>query len=284
MTESLSDYCAPGAQYNEEMMAISKNVSLRLITFTLVKKNNNPAIVFVAGWVSQMGGWQEVLLEMTKDFTVYYIETREKISSVVKGKVGYSIEEMGKDIVEVITQLGLKDKEYLIFGSSLGATLILDCCRFLKQIPLCLILIGPNAVFRVPKIWMVIVTLFYPPLYKLLKPSVMWYLRTFRMDTKSDYAQYQKYSRSLDIADPWKLKKAVLAVAKYEVWDLLKDIDFPTLIIDASKDKLHEPDNLRRIVSSLKNQRYINLETNTKTHSKEMVNEMRKYISALDKI
>ncbi|MFC2088252.1 alpha/beta fold hydrolase [Calditrichota bacterium] len=283
MTENLTDYCAQGASFNEEMIAISENVSLRFITFKPAEKKNNPAIVFVPGWVSQMIGWREVLLELTKDFTVYYLETREKISSVVKGNVRYSIEEMGKDIVEVINLLKLKEKEYLIFGSSLGATLILDCCRFLKRKPLALILVGPNAVFRVPRIWKAIVTVFYPPLYNLLKPSVKWYLRNFRLDLESDYAQYEKYSNTLDVADPWKLKKAVLSVAKYEVWDLLKSIDIPTLIIGASKDKLHEPDNLRRIVSLLKNQAYINLETNTKTHSKEMVYEMRKYIDSLKK-
>lgn len=283
MAENLKEYCATGASFTEEMINVSENVSLRLITFTPAEKNNNPEIVFVPGWVSQMIGWQEVLLEMTKDFKVYYLETREKISSVVKGDVGYSIEEMGMDIVKVIDLLKLKSKKYLIFGSSLGATLILDCCRFLKRKPLCLVLIGPNAVFRVPKTWMVIVTLFYPPLYNLIKPSVKWYLRKFRLDLDSDYAQYEKYSNTLDIADPWKLKKAVLSVAKYEVWDLLKEIEIPTFIIGASKDKLHEPDNLRRIVSLLKNQKYLNLETNTKTHSKEMVYEMNKYIDSLKK-
>ncbi len=281
MKEKLSDYCVPGALVKDEMIAVSENVSLRLITFTPPDQNDNPAIVFIAGWVSQMCGWQEVLFEMTKNYTIYYLETREKITSEVNGKVGYGIEEMGKDIVEAISMLELKENKYLLFGSSLGATLILDCCRFLTKKPLCLILVGPNALFRVPKIWKTIVTVFYPPLYNLLKPSVKWYLRKFRLDIESDYAQYEKYSNTLDIADPWKLKKAVLAVEKYEVWDLLKDIDIPTLIIGASKDKLHEPDNLRRIVSSLKNESYINLETNTKTHSKEMVDEMNKYLSNL---
>ena len=279
--EKLSEYCAPDSSFKEKMISVNDNVTLRLITFSPAQEKSNPPVLFVAGWISLIKGWKDVLLEMTKDFPVYYIETREKLSSNINGNINYGAEDVGKDIVSLISLLKLKDSNYILFGSSLGATAILDSCRILQQKPLCLVLIGPNAVFRVPKLGMAIIHIFPPRLYLIIKPIVKWYLKTFRLDTKSDYKQYEKYCNSLDAADQWKLKKAVIRLAKYEVWDLLKNIEIPSLIVGASKDVLHEPENLKKMVAMMKNATYLDLETNAKTHSESVVEEMRKYIKRL---
>lgn len=279
--DDLKLYCAPGATYKEELIAVAENVSLRTISFTPAVNHNNPPVVFVAGWITLISAWKEVLREMTKDFTIYYIETREKISSLVKGKPEYGVEDIGRDLVFLVKQFNLKGNHFILFGSSLGASAILDCCRFLDRDPLCLVLVGPNAVIRVPRFAKVIIYFFPPPLYLLIKPIVKWYLKTFRLDVKSDYEQYEKYCGNIDAADPWKLKKAVMKLWNWKGWDLLPEIEYPTLIAGASKDSLHEPENLKKMVSLMKNATYIDLETNKGTHSKQMVEAMRKYISNL---
>jgi pimeloyl-ACP methyl ester carboxylesterase len=280
--DNLPACCAPGATFKEEMIAVDENVSLRLITFTSATKTDNLPVVFVAGWLSKIFAWERVIKEMTKDFDVYYIETREKTSSQVTGKVDYSAEVIGKDIIAIISYLKLKTKNFILFGSSLGATAILDCCRFLHKAPLCLVLVAPNADFRVPKWGMPIIRVFPPRLYLMVKPIVKWYLKTFRLDVKTDYAQYQKYCSNLDAADPWKLKKAAIQLLKYEVWGLLGEIEHPTLIIGASKDVLHEPENLPKIASMMQHATYLDLGTNANTHSAEMVEEIRKYLEKLN--
>ncbi len=279
---NLAEYCAPGAHYQAEMVAVDDQVRLQTYRFTPAKPTKNPPVVFVAGWISRIIGWQEVLLEMTRDFPVYYIETREKISSQVKGKAEYSTEAIGRDIVTLVSRYQLQPNDYILFGSSLGATSILDCCRFLANKPKALVLIGPNAVFRVPKLGMMVIRVFWPRLYLIIKPVIKWYLKTFRLDTKSDLSQYTKYCNALDAADPWKLKKAALRLSSYEVWDLLGDIEYPTLIVGASRDKLHEPENLKNIVKKMPRATYLDLETNARTHQAEMVEEMRKYLQRLD--
>ncbi len=281
MVEDLSNYCASNTKIKEEIIAVSENVSLRVITFTPAVENNNHNVVFIPGWISLITGWREVLLEMTKDFTVYYVETREKISSIITGITDFSVETIGKDIVSIITKLGLQDKGYILFGSSLGATAILDCCKSLEVNPLCLILVGPNAVFRIPYYGKILIKIFRPSWYNFVKPYIKWYLKTFRLDAKSDYEQYEKYCGVLDSADPWKLKKAALAVSKYEVWNKLEEIEYPTLVIGASKDKLHEPENLKKIVSMTRNTEYLDMETNKNAHSKKIVEAIREYILKL---
>ena len=277
----LSQFCTPGSTCKEEMVAVSPNVLLRVITFSPSQPGENPVLVFVPGLVSLMEGWREVLLEMTRDFTVYYIETREKITSKVTGKVDYSLEAIGQEIAALVSHFNLERRGYILFGSSLGATAILESCRFLEIDPLCLVLIGPNAVFRIPKFYRFIIRIFHPRFYLLLKPVAKWYLKTFRLDTEADYSQYEKYCQALDAADPWKLKKTAIAFSRYEVWDLLAEIDYPTLIVGASRDTLHEPENLEKMVSMMKNAAYLDLETNKLTHSSAMVREMRKYIAQL---
>lgn len=277
----LTKFCAPGTIITEEMVPVASDVALRVITFTPAQPTQNPPVLFVAGWVSLIEGWQRVLVEMTRDFVVYYIETREKISSRTNGTAGFGVEDIGQDLPALVKYFQLEPENYVLFGSSLGATVILDAISHLNPPPLCQVLIGPNAVFRVPALGMLVVHLFYPGWYLAFRPLVKWYLRNFRLDVRSDYAQYQKYCNALDAADPWKLKKGIKKLAKYEVWPLLPQIQIPTLVVGASKDLLHEPANLKKMVQLMPRATYLDLETNEKTHNPEVVQEMRKYIQLI---
>jgi pimeloyl-ACP methyl ester carboxylesterase len=276
--ENISTLVTPGTKIQESYIQTLPEVSLRVIDFQPSQPGNNPVVVFVAGWVTQIIAWKEVLQEMTRDFRVIYLETREKISSKIKGRAEFDVEAIGKDIVALVDHFQLPNNSYLLFGSSLGATAIVDCVRFLNRQALCLVLVGPNAHFRVPTLGMWIIRPFYPGLYLLIKPVVKWYLRTFRLDLEHDYAQYEKYCRSLDAADPFKLKPAVIALSTYQIWPYLSYVKCPSLIFGAEMDKLHEPENLHKIVRSLPDCSYIDLRTNQGTHSREVVEHLRKFL------
>lgn len=280
-SENMSDYCAPGTKWTEQMVSVSDNVLLRVIEFHPQNKTTQPTVLFIAGWISLMKGWKIVLREMTKDFNIIYVETREKISSQVKGKAEFSVEAIAQDIVTIVGKFKLEKDKYIIFGSSLGGTSILESYRDLKTLPLCFVLLGPNAEYRAPWWWIVIIHLFWTRLYGIIKPFVKWYMRKFRLDVETDRAQYEKYCNALDAADPKKLKPAALALSKYKVWDILEHIDLPVLIIGASKDLLHEPENLIKMDQMLPNSTYLDMETNTYAHGPEMVVELRKYIKTL---
>ncbi len=279
--EDYGDFCAEGVRWREELVRVSDSVALKAITFEPQNPSGRPPVVFVPGWITLIAAWKEVLREITKDFTVYYIETREKKTSVVTGNEPYTVEALGKDIVSYISGLGLKDRGYVLFGSSLGATVVLDCVRFLGNKPVCVVVVGPNAEFRVPWWGMVIIRLFYPPTYSVMKPFVKWYLRHFRLNVKSDFGQYQKYCNNLDAADPWKLKKAAWKFSSYTVWDRLSRIDLPVMLVSASKDKLHEPENLKKMAAMIPRCTVFDFETNKGTHSAEMVEAIRRYLDGL---
>lgn len=280
-SENISEYCAPGTKWTEQMVSVSDNVSLRVIEFHPHKKTTQPTVLFIAGWISLMKGWKLVLQEMTKDFNVIYVETREKISSQVNGTKDFSVKAIATDLVKLVEIFGLQKNKYIMFGSSLGGTAILESYKDLEKLPLCFALLGPNAEYRAPWWWLIIIHLFWTRLYAILKPFVKWYLRKFRLDIESDLAQYEKYCNALDAADPKKLKPGALALAKYKVWDILENIDLPVLIIGATKDLLHEPQNLIQIDKMLPNSTFLDMETNTFAHGPELVEEIRKYIASL---
>jgi len=281
MAEKFSDYCHPASQIDVEMVKTAEDVSLQVITFTPQTPNNNPAVIFVAGWVSLIQGWGKVLKELTKDFKVYYVETREKKSSEASKTAKMDVDSIGRDITQLVTYFNLNDEEFIMLGSSLGATSIIDGYQHLKKHPRAIVLIGPNGIFKIPRYGRVLIKLFYPPLYIWFKPYLKWYLKTFRLNVSKDYAQYEKYCNALDAADPWKLKKAAGTLSNYAIWPLLEKIDCPTLLIGASHDKLHEPGNLKHFVELLPDVTLLDMGTNEGTHSAEMVVELRKYLSSL---
>ncbi|MFC1527278.1 alpha/beta fold hydrolase [Candidatus Neomarinimicrobiota bacterium] len=280
-SDKLSDYCAPGTKWNEQMVSVSDNVSLRVVEFHPKESTTQPTVLFIAGWISLMRGWKIVLKEMTKDFHVIYVETREKISSQVNGKAEFSVEAIAQDIVKLVEIYKLEKNKYIIFGSSLGGTSILESYKGLNSHPLCFALLGPNAEYRTPWWGKILIRIVWPGLYNALRPFIKWYLRKFRLDIETDRAQYEKYCNALDAADPKKLKPAAKALSKYKVWRILKDIDLPVLIIGATKDLLHEPQNIIQMDKMLPNSLFLDMDTNTYAHGPEMVVELRKYIATL---
>jgi pimeloyl-ACP methyl ester carboxylesterase len=280
--EDFNEFCAPDTKLLVRSVALKNSVSLRVITFSPSVTANNPQVVFVPGWISLIQGWKCALLEMSRDFTIHYVETREKISAEVSPQARFRVEDFAQDIAGIVDYFQLPERGYILLGSSLGATTIVDSYRFLPRQPLCLALICINAIFFIPKFWQNVVQLFPPRLYLGIKPVIKWYLRNFRLDVASDAAQYAKYCRNLDAADPWKLKKAALAFIRYSIWDRLPEVNVPALVVGASKDELHNLEDIRHIARQLPCSTFVDLETNSQTHSAAMVFELRKYIESLE--
>jgi pimeloyl-ACP methyl ester carboxylesterase len=217
---------------------------------------------------------------LTKDHVVHYVETREKATSKITGNVDYGVEAIGMDVIDVISHLGMTDGDYILFGGSLTATTALHCSRHFRERPCCMVLLEPNAVFDYPP-WSLRVIKHSAPFYRLIRPVVKWYLRTFIVNMREDQAMYQINRRALDAADPFKLRDAILAISTYQLWDKLDEVDIPCLVVGASKDTLHKHDDIMQIVSMLPTATYCDLETHERVHSKEFVNRMRDFVDTL---
>lgn len=276
----LGTFCAPGTKYWDRMIQLSEAVSLRVVSFHPKAEPQPYPVVLVPGLASVMPTFRNILVELTEDHVVHFVETREKVTSKILGKVDYGVESIGMDVIEVISHLGLNHRGYVLFGASLTATSALHCSRLFRERPVCMVLLEPNAVFDYPP-WSLFIIKHSPPFYRFIKPVVAWYLRTFRLNMQEDEAMYEINRRALDAADPVKLKDAILGISSYEIWDHLSGHDIPCLIAGASEDTFHRQEDIMRIVSMLEGATYFDLETHERVHSKEFVDRIREYLTTL---
>lgn len=279
--ENYSQYTSPTCNVSEYMVEVSDGVKLRVIDFNPGTGKNIPMMLFVSGWISLIDGWKGFLQAITPKMRTLYFETREKKTSIVPEgtRVEYTMERLRKDLSEVIAQTIPQKQPFVLAGSSLGASAIIEYLISPDgQLPQCAVLIGPNAEFRFPKFLTPIVMTIPPSLYTIAKPVVKWYLRTFRVDVKNAPEQMRKYERTLDNADPYKLKANALALMKYSAWERLGHITTHCLVVGAKTDTLHSAEALTRMISLMKNAEYLEMESNTATHGTEAGKKVLEYV------
>lgn len=267
----LLQHAADGCSVETRYLTMSDGVELQMFQFSPAVATDRPPLLFVAGWISQISGWTGVLKALTADYNVHYLETREKASSKVAkvSAVAFDMHRMRDDVAEVITQC-YPDGRYLLAGSSLGASAIVEFLLMHKHSPNATALIAPNPELKFPKGLMYgLVSWFPPALYAPIKAIAKWYLRNFRLDPAKEPEQYEKYASTLDAADPYKLKPNAMAMLDYQVWDRLAAVKDKVLIVGASSDKLHGLDNLLRMAKLMPNATLVSMESNKVTHSEQ---------------
>jgi len=249
---------------------VSDGVKLNVIDFTPEGSDpTKPVVVFVAGWISLPSGWKDFLKTLTPRYRTLYVETREKISSILpKGRqIDFSIERMALDIGEIL-QKTIPDGETFYFaGSSMGATIILDYLSLGKRQPTQSFLISPIAKFSIPTWALGLIKLSHPSFYSAIKPVVKWYLKNFRLDKKREPEQVAKYEGTLDAAEPARLKINALSVSKYSLWDKLGRVKSPVCLIGARTDTLHGVEELEKMVALMPHATLILMQSNKETHS-----------------
>ena len=267
------------SEIKDRYISLPNGVDLRVVSFFSSKSNYLP-VVMITGLASVMESSREITRALSQKYTVHYLETREKISSRTNGSRDFGIEAIGEDIVQVISELGLGNKNYILFGASLGATAIVNSFRTLECKPLALILLEPNASFKIPH-WSIPLIHLSSYTYRFIKPIAKFYIKNYRVNIKEDYEMYEISSRAIDAADPYKLKKTVLAMSRYKIWNCLDAVDVPTLIIAASKDHFHNHEEMVIMADQIKDCTLIDLETHQRTHSQEFVDNFQDFIIGL---
>lgn len=267
-----SAYAGDGCTVKDYHFTVSDGVALKIIDFIPKRDNDKrPVILFVAGWISAISGWQGVLRVISSEYRTIYLETREKQSSIVPGnrKVSFAMDRLSADIRDAVEKLIPPRRTFIMAGSSLGATAILEYLAGEGRKPLCAVLVGPNAEFRFPRFLGRVIPAFPPSFYLILKPVVKWYLRNFRLDKKNEMEQVKKYEATLDAADPYKLKYNAIAIRNYSIWHVIPAVSTPVLVVGAALDKLHGNEALKKMVEMLPRSSYRELASNKETHSEK---------------
>jgi pimeloyl-ACP methyl ester carboxylesterase len=266
----------------EKYISVDERVELRVLYYCPATETSGIPVLIISGLATMVESFEEVIFELSKNSPVYFIETRDRHTSRIAGKTEYGIPAMGRDIVRIIEALGFKDKDYVLMGYSFGASIMSECYSLLREKPKCLIFMEPTPEFHYPGWSLVVIRLMGKPLYRILRPVAKWYMRRFYINTAEDNEMAVISGRSLDNADPVKLINTILAIAPYKVWPKLAGLTCPSLVVGTSKDRLHVPEDIQRMVRELRDCTFIDMETNLRTHSREMGNLVYNYIMELD--
>lgn len=275
-----SRYGPHSRRITERYVSLPNGVDLRVVSY-YSHENRYPPVVMITGLVSVMESSKDITRALSRDFTVHYLETREKTSSRTNGARNFDIETIGHDIALAISELGLESGGYILLGASLGATAIVDSFRFLKNKPLALVMLEPNASFKIPR-WSIPLIHLSEFAYGFIKPVAKYYIKHYRVNMQEDDEMYNISSRALDAADPYKLKKAVLSLGRYQIWEHLVFIDTPTLIVGASKDSFHNHEEMLKISDRIDDCTFVDLENHRRTHSPEFVITIKNYLQRLN--
>ena len=279
-------YAEIGVLPEEFHVRVSDHVELKVIDFKSdTLRSDAPVFVFVAGWISLVKGWVDVLRVMTAQYRVLYIETREKISAVLPGKkqVEFSIHRMSQDLDDLLPQILPPDTDYYFAGSSLGSTVVLHYLTWAERQPEKSILISPVCEFAIPGWGLTMVRWAHPSLYTAIKPLVKWYLKNFRLDKKNEPEQVAKYEGTLDAAEPRRLKANALAIFDYNLWDELPYVKSPVVIVGAETDRLHSIDMLEKMVSMMPSAELELMQSNKETHSGRAGDLMVQHVAGHEK-
>ena len=279
--EDLRAYAAEGASVTTEYVEVASGVALRCVRFTPTTKapfdttldraldmtpdTPLPTLVFVPGWISLLNTWRHFLPHVTSEFPVIYVESREKSSSRVEGRAGFAVADLASDLVRVLEHYGLQEGSFVLAGSSLGATTIVEALPFLPSQPAAAALILPNAAFDLPtyaRLLRFVPHSSLPPLKHLAR----WVMFKTKINP-DDAGQQERFVAALGAADAVKLKESTLGALRYRMkLEDLRPLPYPGLVLGASKDRQHDQEAVREIAAAL-GARYEDLETFTASHS-----------------
>lgn len=272
-----SEYWAPHFDDNCKLSiryhSLSDNSKILSVLSKPEVKSNKKPLILISGWFSVVYRWSEVLKIVSKEIEVVYIETRDKISSIIEKskKTDMSVERMVQDIIEIQEDLGVDFNDSICLGSSMGATILLKYLTDRNPAPWKTILIGPVPKFNFPIIGRFLMIL---PTFMIgfgIK-YIRWHVRNFRVDTKKEPKQAKSYDLALKLADPWRIQNSARAAKKHDGWKELGNIDSEVIFAGASTDKIHASEITQQVASKIKNSKYVDFKTNQATHDEKMAN------------
>lgn len=250
----------------ERYIEVDENVQIKVYFFRPESKKGSQTLFFIPGWTSTIYSWRYFLPKVTKIHPVIYIETREKRSSKVPNKCSYSVSKISNDIVTLVSSLVTDDESFSLIGSSLGATTILEALTNSNLSPLSISLILPNQHFDVPS-YAYLLNQIPNSFFGIIKKVIKWYMLRFKI-SRDDTVHQISFLRSLNKVDGSKLVKSALAFKRYQMdKGAVSKITIRALIIGASKDPLHNHNDIVELSRIIPNCEFVDLESFHKSHS-----------------
>jgi pimeloyl-ACP methyl ester carboxylesterase len=265
---------------------MSDGTQVRILDFDLAKKPNKYTIFLIPGFVTVFLSWEILVEILSKDFRVLYFESREKSSSIAPNRRverSTTLRKIAHDIKEVIEQLELDKKDYIVLCSSFGGTVVYEALseKWLK--PNGIIAVGPTMEYHIKFISPFLITIVPHFMKSLFMPLFRWYMGTVHVDKKKHPKQYAKYVRAGEEAHLRKIRRVLREVYRYQCWHLPPKVETKTLLVGASTDRVHDTEETMRTHKLMPNSSYIDLGDNIAAHSQPIADALFDFIKELEK-
>jgi len=243
--------------------------NIRVLSFEEPKEpKEDIEVLFIAGLLSVFQRWEKVVKELNQHYKVHYVETREKSSSQLIKRAEFKIEIMRKDLAYIEKHLELDKRKYITITSSMAGAMVIENIAHDDITPIGNIFVGPGVEIHFPRGVPLLLRFLPPFLITAWKPYIRWWLRRKLVEPE----QLKQYIRSIDEADFAKMRKCIIKNAnRYNAWDILKDIKGRSILIGATKDKIHETEFSFNVAKAIPNCTFIDLGTNKAAHDTPLV-------------
>jgi len=214
--------------------------TLRVLHFKPPQEGAGRPLVFLSGWGTSPEGFIDFFKMISGTIECFYIETREKNSSdLPKGRTPMDMDQNASDLAEVIAQLQLSGKDYLLMGTCWGATVVGHAMVKKVVTPGTIVLYDP-----MPRLWF--------PLW-LLKtivpatPILLWKLllplgRMIALWGMKEETQRRRAHDVISNANLRKWKRASLDIGNYDLEELVPQIKQEVFVFTGVADKIHGKD------------------------------------------
>ena len=268
-------------QTQEKWIEVEEDIFLRILIFSPQDsgyENSNP-IFMVPGWGSLFEGWKPLISQWATKRKIFYIETREKKSSIINRKSRKSdfiMSRHGEDLRSVIQKLDIEMGEIEWFASSLGSTILID--SFEKGIlgGKSAILLAPNSDFKFPLWFRVGINLPIPIfIFKRLVNFISWKVQR----RTKEPAQKERYRRNFTALDVEKMLLSARSNIGFSLPQDLSSIEVRCAVMTAFSDTLHDFGKVKMIKESIPNCELIEVPSNQYAHEAEVLSEIEEFQS-----
>ncbi len=251
---------------NEVHIIPVENAEIRAVHIKPENPISKRPLVFIPGWGGTPKGYQLFYEGIHERIETYYIETREKASSVLDRKnARMDMSQKIKDVVEAMKYLGLDKKDHVVLGSCWGASLIIQGLldqSGIEKSPT-IVLYDPMNRLIFSKFFLKYVSKMLPvAVLNLLKPILKW-IKMGKMEQKAQKERFEEFIKS---GDTWKWKKSAEQAAEFEILgnENIQKIEKTVYIIHGVADQIHEADYYPRIAKEFPNGRFFYMKIDEK--------------------
>ena len=195
-------------------------------------------VLFVPGYVAAPITWVDFHIPHHGFGEYYYLETREKRSSRIKKtrKTSMSVSQTAKDLGQVIENLGLKDKDFVLFGSSYGSSVILAGLIHGYFTAPTIVIHDPIVKWIWEKSINNVALRVVPKFILSALRMPLAHLFTMGMKNKTNKERMIEFARGIV---PWKFKRVTLENNKMDMFDDLKKIKEEVFVTTGPLDRYH---------------------------------------------